>query len=80
MKLFFVSLKARLPGGYILYDLLWSAVDFRYGLRITSSAFFITLRSFVLAAATSIGAGTLLSLNRLIRCYTTSPRKLMFQI
>ena len=29
MKSLFVSLKARLPGGYILSDLLWSAMDFR---------------------------------------------------
>ena len=39
MKSFFVSLKDRLPGGYILYDLLWSAMDFRYGLRVTSVRF-----------------------------------------
>ena len=39
MKPFFVSLKDRLPGGYILYDLLWSAMDFRYGLRVISARF-----------------------------------------
>lgn len=39
MKSFFVSLKDRLSGGYILYDLLWSAMDFRNGLKVTSVRF-----------------------------------------
>ena len=46
MKPFFVSLKDRLPGGYILYDLLWSAMDFRYGLRVISVRFLYHLAVF----------------------------------
>ena len=46
MKSFFVSLKARLPGGYLLYDLLWSVMDFRYGLRVISIRFLYHLAIF----------------------------------
>ena len=46
MKPFFVSLKDRLPGGYILHDLLWSAMDFHYGLRVISVRFLYHLVIF----------------------------------
>lgn len=46
MKSFLVSLKNRLPGGYMLYKLLWSALDFRYGLRVTSVRFLYHLTVF----------------------------------
>ena len=46
MKSFFVSLKARLPGGYLLYDLLWSVMDFRYGLRVIPIRFLYHLAIF----------------------------------
>lgn len=46
MKSFFVSQKTRLPGGYLLYDLLWSAMDFRYSLRVISVRFLYHLAVF----------------------------------
>lgn len=46
MKSFFVSLKARLPGGYLLNELLWSAMDFSYGLRVIFVRFLYHLAIF----------------------------------
>ena len=46
MSTFLFSLKKRLPGGSILFDLTHSAVDFRYGLRITFLRFLFHLSIF----------------------------------
>ena len=43
---FLTSLRNRMPGGYILYDLLQSSVDYRYGLKVATIRFVYHLAGF----------------------------------
>ena len=48
---FLTVLRDRMPKGYILDDLLWSAVDYRYGLKVTATRFVYHLAVFCLGGS-----------------------------